>query len=154
MGLVRGVKVGLRWTDLISETPAIALSATDGELYTLATEQNDTADYDGYRVEPALALGGGNNRSVLTELWFSVVSGGDYNLYVYHRSGDTEAELTAANWVACDEVSLNEPANAVCRLNNATKSARLHQIKWGTDAKDEYFSVNQIEFVYQPESRW
>ena len=145
---------GLRWADLINETPAIALSSTDGELYTLATEQDDTGDYDGYRVEPGIAFAGSNRRSTLLEVWFSVVDGGDFNLYVYHRSGDTEAELRAAPWTAAEEVSLNEPKDAVCRLNNIVKSARYHQIKYGTDQKDEMFSINQIEYRFEAEDVW
>ena len=109
---------------------------------------------DGYRVEPALSFGSGNY-SVLLEIWFSIVSGGDYSIYVHYRAGDTEKELRGAAWTPLEEVSLNDPKNAVCRLNGAIhRSARIHQIKWGTDAANEMFSVNKIEFVYQSESRW
>ena len=145
----------LRWTDLISETPSLACSATDGELYTLSTESNNGSDYDGYRIEPALAFGGNNRHSILTEIWFSIVSGGAFSLYVEYRSGNTETELRNANWVALDEVSLNEPENAVCYINGETqKSNRLHQIKWGTDSDNEQFIVNQIEFIYKSEGRY
>jgi hypothetical protein len=141
---------GLRWTDLVSEKSAIATSATDGKLYALATETS----VDGYRVEPAISFAGGSY-SILLEIWFSIVSGGAYNLYVYYRSGDSDSEISSASWTALDEVSLNNPKNAVCRLNNVTKkSARFHQIKWGTDVAGEFFSINKVEFVYQSESRW
>jgi hypothetical protein len=145
----------LRWADLISETPTIALSATDGELYTLSTESDDGSDYDGYRVEPALAFGGPNTHSTLFEIWFSIVSGGAFSLYVQYRSGNTEAELRSANWTALDEISLDKPENAVCYINGETqKSNRLHQIKWGTDSENEQFIINQIEFVYETEGRY
>jgi len=145
----------LRWTDLISETPAIAASATNGELYTLTTETNAGADYDGYRVEPALALGGLNKHSILKEIWFSVVTGGNYSIYVHYRSGDTEHELKNASWTVLDEVSFDSPSDAVCRLNNLTMSSnRLHQIKWGTDKQSEQFGVNRIEFMYESEDRY
>ena len=144
----------LRWTDLFSESPNMAISSTDGALYTLSTESDNTADMNGYRVEPALSFGNGNY-SVLLEIWFSIVSGGDYSIYVHYRAGDTEKELRGTAWTILEEVSLNDPKNAVCRLNGAIqRSARIHQIKWGTDAANEIFSVNKIEFVYQSESRW
>ncbi len=142
----------LRWADLVSETPNLCISATDGHLYSLTTEEDAGSDYDGYRTEPALELAGPNRQSVLHEIWFQVVQGGDWNLYVYHRSGDTEAELKNNSWTATEEVSFNNPSDAVCRLDNITTDAkRLHQIKWGTDAKSEQFSVNRIEFKFQPE---
>lgn len=143
----------LRWADLVTETPVIALSGTDGKLYYLGTEANETAAWDGYRVEPMMNFGKPNNKSVLEEIWFSLADVGDYSLYVYYRGGDTEGALKAANWTATDEVDCNSPNEAVCRLNNVTKQAyRYHQIKWGTDGADEPFVVNQIEFRYVPES--
>jgi hypothetical protein len=156
MGYTTWTSLGaLRWVDLFNETPSIAVSATDGKLYSLTSESDATAALDGYRVEPALSFAGLNNHSTLLEIWFSIVSGGDFSLYVYYRGADTETELRAANWIACDEVSCNEPTNAVCRLDGVdVKSNRLHQIKWGTDAKDEQFIVNQIEFKYEMEARY
>jgi hypothetical protein len=145
----------LRWTDLFSETPSLVCSATDGKLYSLSTESDAGSDYDGYRVEPALSLGGINSYSMLHEIWFSIIAGGDYSLYVHYRSGDTEAELRGTAWTVLDEISLDDPSNPVCRLNNTSLTAkRLHQIKWGTDAKDEQFIVNQIKFMYTPEERY
>ena len=145
----------LRWADLMSETPAIAASATDGELYTLTTEENDGADYEGYRTEPALALGGLNKHSILKEIWFSVVTGGSFSIFVHYRSGDTEHELKNASWTILDEVSFDSPSDAVCRLNNLQMSSnRLHQIKWGTDAKSEQFGVNRIEFRFESEGQY
>ena len=143
-----------RWTDLINEQPSLAVSATDGKLYSLSTESDNTSAMDGYRVEPAISFGKGNF-SILLEIWFSIVSGGDYDLYVYYRSGNSNNEISAANWITVEEVSLDNPRNAVCRLESVVqKSARFHQIKWGTDAANEMFSINQIEYVYQSESRW
>ena len=145
----------LRWTDLVNEQPAIAVSATDGKLYALSTESDADSDYDGYRVEPALMLGGLNNHSTLFEIWFSIVSGGAFSLYVHYRSGDTEKEIRAAPWTILDEVSLDDPTDAACYVNGlAQKSSRLHQIKWGTDSENEQFVVNTIEFLYESEERY
>jgi hypothetical protein len=145
-----------RWADLVSEKTEIAFSATDGHLYTLTTESDNDTDYDGYRVEPALSLAGPNVHSTLHEIWFHFTSKADFNTYVQYRCADTEGELREAAWTtASDEVSVNGPVNAVCRLDGITKrSARLHQIKWGTDGENEQFIVPQIEFRYVPEGRY
>jgi hypothetical protein len=156
MGYTTWTSLGtLSVADLVSETPRLAVSATDGKLYSLSTEANADSDYDGYRIEPALMLGGLNNHSTLFEIWFSIVSGGAFSLYVHYRSGNTEKEIRAASWTVLDEVSLDDPTNAVCYVNGlAQKSSRLHQIKWGTDAKNEQFVVNAIEFLYESEDRY
>jgi len=145
----------LRWADLIDETPTIGCSSTDGKLYSLTSESDAGSDYDGYRVEPALSFGGFNTYSILSEIWFSIVYGSSFNLYVYYRGADTEIELRTAKWIALEEVSFNSPKDAVCRLNNSDLTAkRLHQIKWGTDAENEQFVVNQIKFYYDFAGRY
>ena len=156
MGYTTWESIGnLRWGDLVNESSEFAVSSTDGHLYTLTGESDNDADYDGYRVEPALSLAGLNTHSILLEIWFSISFGGNFSIYVEYRGADTEAELRETNWTVLDEVSCNNPVNPICFLNNLTKkSSRLHQIKWGTDAKNEQFVVSQIEFRFQPEARY
>ncbi|MHC4748395.1 MAG: hypothetical protein ACYTFW_00840 [Planctomycetota bacterium] len=156
MGYTDWTSLGdLRWADLVNEKSEICTSASNGHLYTLTTESNNGEDYNGYRVEPALSLGGLNNHSILFEIWFSIVFGGDFSIYVDYRGGDTEQELRLASWTRLDEVSCNSPDNCVCRLDNLTaKASRLHQIGWGTASKNEQFVVNKIEFVYETQGRY
>ena len=90
-------------------------------------------------------------RDLLLELWFSLGFHGNYSIDIYHRSGDTEAETAAAAWTSKGTISCNDPANAVLYL---AESARVHQIKWQTDAADERFSVNDIVFKYMPQSSY
>ena len=143
------------WSSLVNESLTVSGINSAGHLYTLTSESDDDEDFDGYRIEPALAFAGPHTHSVLLEIWFSLVSHGNYSIYVKYRGADTEAELRQTNWTTLDEVSCDNPVNPVCRLDNLTaKSSRLHQIKWGTDAKDEKFVVSQIEFRYVPESRY
>jgi hypothetical protein len=139
----------LRWSDLVNETPDIAFANTDGKLYYIGTEGKDGSAMDGYRVEPILDFGDANRRDLLLEIWFNLVEVGNYSLYVYHRSGDTVGECNATGWTALDEISCDSPAEAVTRL---ATSNRFHQIKWGTDAASEAFSVNRIDFKYEPQS--
>jgi len=141
----------LRWSDLVNETPDIAFSATDGKLYYIGTEGKDGSAMDGYRVEPILDFGDANRRDLLLEVWFNLIEVGDYSLYVYHRSGDTVGECRAAVWTALPEISCDSPNEAVTRLGT---SNRFHQIKWGTDAANEAFSVNRIDFKYEPQSEY
>jgi len=141
----------LRWADLYDETQDLIFSGTDGKLYYHGTEGDDGSDFDGYRVEPILDFGKPNDRSLLLEIWFNIVQTGNYNLYVHHRSGDTIGECLDSGWTALDEVSCNSPANAVTRTN---KNARYHQIKWGTDAANEVFIINKIEFKYVSQGRY
>ena len=141
----------LRWSDFIDETPYFAMSATDGKLYYYGTEGDDGSAWDGYRVEPVLDFGSKNDKDLLLEIWFGLVETGDYSIYVHHRSGNTVGECTGNTWTVMDEVSCDDPANAVCRLS---KLGRYHQIKWGTDAADEPFVTNQIEFKYVRQGRY
>jgi hypothetical protein len=45
-------------------------------------------------------------------------------------------------------ISCNSPATP--SLRNFSKPARLHQIKWGTDAANEKFEVSKIILKFQP----
>ena len=141
----------IRWSDLLDENPYFAMSATDGKLYYYGTEGDDGGAWDGYRVEPILDFGEPHNKDLLLEIWFGLVETGNYNIYVYHRSGNTVGECGGNTWTGLDEVSCNDPANAVCRLS---ETGRYHQIKWGTDSADEPFVVNQIEFRFVRQGRF
>jgi hypothetical protein len=152
LGFVTWSDMGnLRWVDLFSETDEVTLAAADGKMYISSTEADDTAAWDGYRVEPVMDFGRPNNKDLLEEIWFDISETGSYSLYCYYRNGDTVAECKNASWTALDEVSLDSPDNAVCRITNEMAiQSRFHQIKWGTDAADEPFVVSEIEFKYEP----
>jgi len=138
----------LRWTDLFDETPQIAFSDTDGELYMHGTEANDGTAWDGYRIEPVMDFGRPNDKDLLLEIWFNIVDGGNYSLYCYYRGGSTVKECTGKNWTALTEVSCNNPATAV---TYPAETNNFHQIKWGTDGASEPFVVDKIEFKYVPQ---
>lgn len=140
----------LRMGDLISSTAAMVHANTNGHIYTDTGESDAGSVWTGYRVEPVISLGE-TARSLLLEIWFGLSSVGDFSLFVYHRGGDTLAECEAAGWVALDEVSVNSPDNAVCYT---AQNYRFHQLKWGTDAAAEPFSVNAITFKYVPQGAY
>lgn len=139
----------MRWSDLVGSTPFFVHGNTGGHVYIDSTEENVSAAWDGYRTEPIISLG--NERSLLLEIWFSLAKTGNYNLYVYHRSGDTVGECEASPWTTLNEVSCSNPDNAVCYTD---KLNRYHQIKWGTNGGSEPFSVNAIEFKFVPQGRY
>jgi hypothetical protein len=123
-----------------------------GHVYLDSSESNLGAAWEGYRTEPIMPLPlQGNKRSLLLEIWFSIAALGNYSLYVYYRGGDTVGECETSGWTALAEVSCDTPSNAVCYL---AENNRYHQIKWGTDAASEAFSVNAIEFKFVPQGEY
>ena len=144
----------LRWSDLVSSTPYVVSADTNGHVYTDTGESDAGAAWDGYRIEPIISLGE-TPKALLLEIWLGLASIGSFSIYIYYRKGDTEAECESAPWTALDEISANSPDNAVTYVNaaNAT-AARFHQIKWGTDAASEVFSVNTITFKYVPQGSY
>ena len=135
----------------VSSSPRMAFANTDGQAYFRSTEANNEGDIDGYRIEPILDFNQPENKDLLLEIWFDIVDHGEFSIYLEHRSGDTIAECENASFTAVDSISCDDPANAVCYLS---KLGRFHQIKWGTDAKDEKFGVNAIEFKYASRGRY
>ena len=103
------------------------------------------ADLEGYREEPIMAFGNPLVYKRLTEIWFGIIEGGDYSIYVYWRGGSTVKEVLAASWISEGYLSLNSPSRAVLILANAP-SALYHQIKWGTDKNSEKFCIPWIKF--------
>ena len=140
----------LSWSKFTSSIPITVHANTDGHAYTHTTEANATAAWSGYRIEPILSLGD-EKRSLLLEIWFSLADVGDYTLNVYHRGGNTVGECEGANWIPLADVDCNSPSNAVTYCD---KNFRFHQIKWGTDAENEAFSVNAIQFNYVPQGAY
>jgi hypothetical protein len=139
----------MTWSDLISSKPYLVSGNTGGHVYIDSGESNLGAAWDAYRTEPMLPLPiQGNARSLLLEIWFSLASIGNYSLNVWYRGGDTVGECSTSPWVVLTEVSCNSPSNAVCYLS---QNNRYHQIRWGTDAASEPFSVNAIEFKFVPQ---
>lgn len=135
---------GNTWSYYFSRLNSLAFGNADGHVYYVGSESTT----DAYRIEPILDFGDKGRKDLLLEIWFGLGYVGDYSIDVYHRGGDTEAEVRSASWTNIGSVSCNSPATAVI-YPGLTK--RLHQIKWGTDAASERFTVNFIDFVYAPQ---
>jgi hypothetical protein len=150
LGYVTWNDFGLKtWSDLISSNPYMVHGNTGGHVYIESSESNLGAAWEGFRTEPIFPLPlQGGTRSLLEEIWFSLASTGNYSLYVHYRGGETVGECQTAPWQVLPEVDCNKPSNAVCYT---AQNHRYHQIKWGTDAASEPFSVNAIEFKFIPE---
>ena len=85
----------LRWADLFNETPRVAFPGSDGNLYYIGTEADESTagtGWDGYRIEPIMNFSRNNNKDLLQEIWFDLTANGSYSIYVYHRGGDTVGE--------------------------------------------------------------
>ena len=141
----------IRWADLVQTTPKLVLGNTDGHLYYKATSGDNGSDLDGYRIEPVIDFGRPEDKDLLLEIWFGLESVGAFSMYCYYRGGNTLGEVKSKNWTPLTEMSCDSPATAVFRL---AETNRFHQIKWGTDSADEAFSVNSIEFKYEPQGRY
>jgi len=150
---------GAKWSDAGSHTWAYYTSLrqrfvyanTDGKLYYHTGEGLDGSNLDGYRIEPIMDFGDRTRRDLLAEIWFDIVEDGAFSIDVHHRSGSTVGEVEDATWTALDSVSCDNPEYPVVRCN---KNDKLHQIKWGTDALSEKWSVNGITFHYAPEGKF
>jgi len=134
------------WAYYASVYQRLVYANTNGHLYNRDGDDLAGADIDGYRIEPAMHFGSEFEKKFLQEIWFAIARSGDFNIYVYHRSGDTMGELIDESWTSLGELSCNDNSRPVLHCG---KTARLHQIKWGTDAKDERFRITEIAFRYK-----
>jgi hypothetical protein len=141
--------------EYISESPEIAISNTDGKLYYSGGESDAGSAFEGYRVEPIMDFGNPNDKDLLQEIWFDIVTSGNYNIYCQHRGGNTVGECKAALWKTWPEVSCNSVDHPVTYSTKEDAIAyRFHQIKWGTDGANEPFEVSSIELRYVREGRY
>lgn len=139
------------WSDYTQTKTRLVFGNIDGWLYYHFGEDANTGNIDGYRIEPIMDFGDPLRQDTLEEIWFQPGNTGSFSIDVYHRYGETVGEVINASWTALDSVSINSPKNPVTRC---AKNARLHQIKWGTDLKDEKFEVNGIEFKFVPGGKY
>jgi hypothetical protein len=139
------------WAYYTSARQKLIYANTDGYLYYHTGESLGGSDLDGYRIEPIMDFGDRERRDTLLEIWFDLVESGDFSIDVYHRSGSTTGEVNAASWAALDSVSHYSPDYPKINCN---KHAKLHQIKWGTGAASEKWSVNGIKFKYNIEGAY
>ena len=143
-----------RWADYTHHKERLVYGPTDGHLYYSYGEAVPAGGHlDGYRIEPVLDFGDAQRKDAIDEIWFSIGVIGSYSIDVYHRSGETVGELTAASWTSVGSISCDSPSEPVIYPDNMV-AKRLHQIKWGTNLDDEKFEVNSITFKYTSEDRY
>jgi len=133
------------WAYYSSHKQRLVYANTDGKLYNRDSNAIDGTNIDGYRIEPAMHFGEEFEQKNLLEIWFGVALSGSYSIDVSHRSGNTMGELIGASWTSLGSVSCDDNSRPVLHCD---KTARYHQIKWGTDLKDERFRVTDIVFKY------
>jgi len=134
------------WAYYTTTRQRLVYSGTDGKLYYQASENIDGADIDGYRIEPILDFGLPYRFKYLKEIWFEITESVSCSIDIYLRSGDTVGEVEAASWTSAGSISCNSTERPVIHVD---QNARFHQLKWGTDLKEEKFQVNGITFKFE-----
>lgn len=137
------------WAFYTAERERFVYANTDGKLYTHSSEGLAGSNLDGYRIEPILDFGDPYVFDLLKEIWFDIGFTGNFSIDVNHRSGDTVGEVISQAWTSLGSVSCNDIDRPVLHVD---KTARLHQIKWGTDLKTEKFEVSLIDFKFTRDS--
>jgi hypothetical protein len=135
------------WANFTSSQTRLMFGGTDGYVKYASGEST----VDAYRVEPIMNFGDRDRCDLLLEVWFSLAETGSFLIDLYHRSGDTTGELENQAWTSIGTINCDNPDYAVAYVN---QNAKLHQIKWGTDAANEKFNVNEIVFKYVPEGQY
>lgn len=141
---------GTAWAEYVSAANRLVYSNTDGQLYYHVGAGLNGSDIDGYRIEPVMDFGDAKRKDTLEEIWFGLDIVGDYSIDISYRNGTTLGELEDANWTAMDSLSHNSPSLPFIKIQT---TANLHQIKWGTDKKNEQFGVNFITYRYHPREK-
>ncbi len=139
------------WTRTAGEHQKLVMANANGFVYSSEGNDADGGAWDGHRIEPVLHFGLPEHKKLLSEIWLGIVSGGNYSIDISWRGGDTVKELLAQSWASLGSISLNNPDPP---LLYCEKSARFHQLKWGTDAKDEDYSVNWIDLHFTDQGRY
>ena len=139
------------WAWYLNEASNLVFGNSDGQLYASTSEGDNAANWDGYRIEPILPFPDASHYNRLLEIWLSVAEKVNASIDIYWRGGDTVGELEQEPWTSLGSISMNSPADPVLYVD---QSARLHQIKWGTNLKSEPFSANELKFGYVTQGRY
>ena len=136
-----------RWADYSSTNKKLAYSEADGQLYYHTGEGLNGSSLDGFRIEPIMDFGDAKRKDTLDEIWFDLAAAGDFPIVIHHRSGTTVGEVESAGWELMPSLSHNAPLLPFVKIQ---RTASLHQVKWGTIAKDQQFMVSGITYRYHP----
>jgi len=139
------------WNEFVATEGGLVMSPKDGKIYYHSSEGLDGAALDGYRIEPAMSFGDPARIDHLQEIWFNVgYSNSGKSIDVEWRGGDTVGEISEANWESLSTIPLTNPSTITTMpvIRDQFKTARLHQIKWGSNAADEKWEVSDITFKY------
>ena len=134
------------WAYYLNESSSLVFGNSDGQLYTSTSEGDNTANWDGYRIEPILPIADGKHYYEIKEIRVSIAEKINASVDFYWRGGDTVGEVEQEPWTSVGSISMDSPDDPVIYPN---KMAKLPQIKWGTDAKSEPFSINEINIGYE-----
>lgn len=137
----------LVWASFAPQLSSLVFASTDGHIYRYKTESLDGAPIDGYRIEPMLDFGQPLRRDTLTEIWLDIAQQNNVSISIWWRGGDTVGELETMQWENLGTVTCNN----LCAYLATYRTARIHQIKWGTSGANEPFNVPGITMKYIPQ---
>jgi len=145
------VPTGKWWSSYSTERPRLVYSNIDGYVDFESGEDDVTAAWESYRVEPIMDFGSPEDRDLLLELWFNSVQKGAHTITVYHRGADVVSEIPDVAWTSLGTIMMDGSAEPVLYTD---QNYRFHQIKWGNSTADTPFSINKIEFKYVRQGRY
>lgn len=134
------------WAYYTAESSKLVFGQSNGHIYTSTSEGDNGSDWNGYRIEPIIPFPGkGKNMTRLLEIWPGITEHQVGNLDFYWRGGDTTGKVAGADWTSLGSLSMASPDDPVLYTD---QTARLHQVKWGTDKKSEPFAVSELKFGF------
>lgn len=129
-------------TNLTEKYVRLMLGNTTGYVYARYGDDLDGSDYSSWRIEPILWLPDMERRKRLIEIRMECSETGNYSVDVYHRGGDNKQACMDASWTLLGSISLAATSDMVLYTD---QTYRFHQLKWGTDLKDEGFQISKIK---------
>ena len=129
------------WNQSIAGTGKVYYAKSDGYVYEIYGSQWNTVGYSAYRIEPIISAPDPTRYKRAQEFHLLGTREGAWSVDVYWRGGDTEQETLASTWELLGSTTQATTSSQVIYFD---KEKKYHQFKYGTDLKDEPFTVNKV----------
>ncbi len=139
-------------SEYTSANSKVVFANTNGHIYNLGGNDKAGSALDGYRVEPVLDNGDATRMDTILEIIFHCSLGGDFNLNLQYKVGDTPEECWNASWSTAITQNM-APSGQSYIVFKPLFSGRCWTMRYGTDGANEKFGIDKIEIVGQTGSR-